>query len=93
MKMHCKKKIFNYLNLFSWQDGAHPESDTSLVSPRSAGTSPDSDPEGVKKTSFHRSISEIVSDDDSNQHEKNLGRLFSGRRRNNSGGVGGRLLG
>ncbi|KAL4230611.1 E3 ubiquitin-protein ligase mycbp2 [Mactra antiquata] len=56
---------------------------------RSAGTSPDSDPEGSKKSAFQRSISEIVSDDDgSNIHDKNLGRLFSPRRRNNSGGVG-----
>lgn len=59
---------------------------------RSAGTSPDSEPEGSKKNAFQRSISEIVSDDDSaNSHDKNLGRLFSPRRRNNSGGVGGKL--
>ena len=58
--------------------------------PRSAGTSPDSDQEGSKKTGFQRSISEIVSDDDAtNVHEKNLGRLLTSRRRNNSGGVGG----
>lgn len=56
----------------------------------SAGTSPESEPEGSKKSAFQRSISEIVSDDDSaNAQDKNLGRLFSPRRRNNSGGVGG----
>ncbi|XP_053398701.1 E3 ubiquitin-protein ligase MYCBP2-like isoform X4 [Mercenaria mercenaria] len=58
------------------------------VSMHSAGTSPESEPEGAKKSAFQRSISEIVSDDDSNAHDKNLGRLFSPRRRNNSGGVG-----
>jgi hypothetical protein len=52
-----------------------------------AGTSPESDPEGRKST-FQRSVSEIVSDDDIT-NEKNLGRLFTSRRRNNSGGVGG----
>lgn len=51
-----------------------------------AGTSPESDPEGRKST-FQRSVSEIVSDDDIT-NEKNLGRLFTSRRRNNSGGVG-----
>jgi hypothetical protein len=56
----------------------------------SDGNSPESEPEGAKKSAFQRSISEIVSDDDStNAHDKNLGRLFSPRRRNNSGGVGG----
>lgn len=60
------------------------------VSMHSAGTtSPESDPEGSKKSSFQRSISEIVSDDDGANGDKNLGRLFSPRRRNNSGGVGG----
>ena len=55
------------------------------------GTSPESDQEGSKKAGFQRSISEIVSDDDANaRHEKNLGRLVSPRRRNNSGGAGGR---
>ena len=62
------------------------------VLPRSVGTSPESDQEGSKKTGFQRSISEIVSDDDANAHEKNLGRLVSPRRRNNSGGVGGRKI-
>ena len=55
------------------------------------GTSPESDHEGTKKAGFQRSISEIVSDDDANaRHEKNLGRLVSPRRRNNSGGAGGK---
>jgi hypothetical protein len=40
-----------------------------------------------KKTAFQRSISEYVSDDDaSHGNERNYGK-FSGRRRNNSGGV------
>ncbi|XP_052792731.1 E3 ubiquitin-protein ligase MYCBP2-like isoform X2 [Mya arenaria] len=69
----------------------HSESDASLMmNPRSAGTSPDSDPEGSKKGPFQRSVSEIVSDDDSSnsQNKGTLGRLFGSRRRNNSGGVG-----
>ena len=69
------------------------DSDESMTIPRSAGTSPESDQEGIKKTGFQRSISEIVSDDDaSNMLDKNLGRLVSSRRRNNSGGVGGKKI-
>jgi hypothetical protein len=45
-----------------------------------------------KKTAFQRSISEYVSDDDaSHGNERNYGK-FSGRRRNNSGGVTGMSL-
>ncbi|KAL5012682.1 hypothetical protein ScPMuIL_011233 [Solemya velum] len=56
--------------------------------PKSAGTSPDSEQEQYKKTAFQRSISEIVSDDDGTNQDRNISRLLSGRRRNNSGGVG-----
>ena len=62
----------------------------SKQTPRSAGTSPESELDQLpKKTAFQRSISEYVSDNDDNS-ERNLGK-YSGRRRNNSGGVTGKI--
>ncbi|ESO93791.1 hypothetical protein LOTGIDRAFT_205644 [Lottia gigantea] len=52
--------------------------------PKSAGTSPDSE---AGKKIFHRSISEMSTDDENGaNHERN--RMVTPRRRNNSGGVG-----
>lgn len=57
--------------------------------PKSAGTSPDSSDELFGKSRpFQRSLSEIGTED--NKDQDNDKKLVSGRRRNNSGGVGGR---
>ncbi|XP_062580615.1 E3 ubiquitin-protein ligase MYCBP2-like [Saccostrea cucullata] len=55
--------------------------------PKSAGTSPDSSDELFGKSrAFQRSLSEIVPDD--GKEQENDKKMLSGRRRNNSGGVG-----
>jgi hypothetical protein len=84
------------INLYHIQDfSMENNSNTAdnIPVPKSAGTSPESEVDQIpKKTAFQRSISEYVSDDDaSHGNERNYGK-FSGRRRNNSGGVTGMSL-
>ncbi|KAK6172343.1 hypothetical protein SNE40_016020 [Patella caerulea] len=69
-----------------FQDGANLKAPAHSPQPKSAGTSPDTEADGSAKKLFHRSISEITSEDENHHNDRN--RTVKPRRRNNSGGVG-----